>query len=143
MLQFVALFEGLKSKHFSLQLNWWAISLCTSFNLQHLGSWFIYNLFISDEQNDFNKTCVRVRQNSEDSIGSDISLSPPTSPIHGPEVIEKSTVSWNPSFIKKVYLNSHNLIPVDIMIHKYQGAWAEQIIRTYFGQMDTCAQIDF
>lgn len=46
----------------------------------------------ADEQNDFNKTCVRVRQNSEDSIGSDISLSPPTSPIHGPEVIEKSTV---------------------------------------------------
>ena len=94
------------------------ISHCTSFNLQHLGSWFIYDLFILDEQSDFNKTCVRVRQNSEDSIGSDISLSPPTSPIHGPEVVEKSTVSWNPSFIKKVYFNSHNLIPVDIMIHK-------------------------
>ena len=52
-----------------------------------------FTTFISGEQNDFNKTCVRVRQNSEDSIGSDISLSPPTSPIHGPEVVEKSTVS--------------------------------------------------
>ena len=49
--------------------------------------------FLTDTPDDFNKTCIRIRQNSEDSIGSDVSLSPPTSPLRGPEVIDDTTVS--------------------------------------------------
>ena len=35
----------------------------------------------ADDQR-FNKTCIRVRQNSEDSLGSELTLSPPTSPLN-------------------------------------------------------------
>ena len=48
----------------------------------------------SENGDEFNKTCIRVRQNSEDSFGSEITLSPPTSPIEPDDVeaINKSIV---------------------------------------------------
>lgn len=50
-----------------------------------------------DEETDLNKTCVRIRQNSEDSIGSELSMSPPSSPLKPEtEVIGKTMILPNP-----------------------------------------------
>ena len=50
-----------------------------------------------------NQTCIRVRQNSEDSIGSELTLSPPTSPLNIKENNDNSNDDSEDGFINSSF----------------------------------------
>ena len=64
-----------------------------------------YEMSDDEGSNDqrLNQTCIRVRQNSEDSIGSELTLSPPTSPLNIKENNDNSNDDSEDGFINSSF----------------------------------------